>query len=81
MVKAALNGDLEKTPFKHNDIFNLEIPTFCSGVPSAILDPSNTWPDKEKYIMSAKRLAALFVKNFEKFGDVSKEIRNAGPLV
>jgi phosphoenolpyruvate carboxykinase (ATP) len=81
MVKAALNGDLEKTPFKHNDIFNLEIPTFCSGVPSAILDPSNTWSDKEKYIMSAKRLAALFVKNFEKFGDVSKEIRNAGPLV
>jgi ATP-dependent phosphoenolpyruvate carboxykinase len=29
--------------------------------------------------MSAKRLAALFVKNFEKFGETSKEIRNAGP--
>jgi phosphoenolpyruvate carboxykinase (ATP) len=79
MVTAALNGDLEKVPFKHNDIFNLEIPTLCPGVPSTILDPSNTWADNDKYIMSAKRLAALFVKNFEKFGEISKEIRNAGP--
>jgi phosphoenolpyruvate carboxykinase (ATP) len=81
MVTAALNGDLEKVPFKHNDIFNLEIPTLCPGVPSIILDPSNTWTDNNKYIMSAKRLAALFVKNFEKFGEISKEIRNAGPLL
>lgn len=81
MVTAALNGDLEKVPFKHNDIFNLEIPTLCPGVPSTILDPSNTWTDNNKYIMSAKRLAALFVKNFEKFGEISKEIRNAGPLL
>lgn len=81
MVTAALNGDLEKVPFKHNDIFNLEIPTLCPGVPSTILDPSNTWTDNNKYITSAKRLAALFVKNFEKFGEISKEIRNAGPLL
>ena len=81
MVTAALNGDLEKVPFKHNDIFNLEIPTLCPGVPSTILDPSNTWTDNNKYMMSAKRLAALFVKNFEKFGEISKEIRNAGPLL
>ena len=81
MVTAALNGDLEKVPFKHNDIFNLEIPTLCPGVPSIILDPSNTWTDNNKYMMSAKRLAALFVKNFEKFGEISKEIRNAGPLL
>ncbi|MBV9176988.1 MAG: phosphoenolpyruvate carboxykinase (ATP) [Nitrososphaeraceae archaeon] len=81
MVTAALNGDLEKVPFKHNDIFNLEIPTLCPGVPSTILDPSNTWADNDKYIMSAKRLAALFVNNFEKFGEISKEIRNAGPLL
>jgi phosphoenolpyruvate carboxykinase (ATP) len=79
MVTTALNGALEKASFKHHDIFNLEIPTSCPGVPSEILDPSNTWSDKEKYIVSAKRLATLFVKNFEKFRDVSKEIRNAGP--
>lgn len=79
MVTAALNGELEKVRFKHDDIFNLDIPTSCPGVPSGILDPRNTWSDKNKYDLSANRLAELFVKNFQKFGVISKEIRNAGP--
>jgi phosphoenolpyruvate carboxykinase (ATP) len=79
MVTAALNGELEKVRFKHDDIFNLDIPTSCPGVPSEILDPRNTWSDKNKYDLSANRLAELFVKNFQKFGVISKEIRNAGP--
>jgi phosphoenolpyruvate carboxykinase (ATP) len=79
MVTAALNGELEKARFKHDDIFNFDIPTSCTGVPSEILDPRNTWSDKNKYELSANRLAALFVKNFQKFGEVSDEIRNAGP--
>jgi phosphoenolpyruvate carboxykinase (ATP) len=81
MVTSALNGDLEKRPFKHNDIFNLEIPTLCPRVPSEVLDPRNTWSDKEKYDISAKKLAALFVKNFEKFGETPKEILSAGPKI
>jgi phosphoenolpyruvate carboxykinase (ATP) len=79
MVTAALNGELEKVRFKHDDIFNLDIPTSCPGVPSGILDPRNTWSDKNKYDLSANRLAELFVKNFQKFGVLSEEIRNAGP--
>lgn len=79
MVTAALNGELEKVRFKHDDIFNLDIPTSCPGVPSGILDPRNTWSDKNKYDLSANRLAELFVKNFQKFGVISNEIRNAGP--
>lgn len=79
MVTAALNAELEKVRFKHDDIFNLDIPTSCPGVPSEILDPRNTWSDKNKYDLSANRLAELFVKNFQKFGVISQEIRNAGP--
>ena len=79
MVTAALNGELEKVRFKHDDIFNLDIPTSCPGVPSEILDPRNTWTDKNEYDLSANRLAELFVKNFQKFGVLSEEIRNAGP--
>lgn len=79
MVTAALSGELEKSPVRHHDTFNLDMPTSCPGVPAEVLDPKNTWHDKSKYDAAAKRLAALFAKNFEKFGSVSKEITDAGP--
>jgi phosphoenolpyruvate carboxykinase (ATP) len=79
MVTAALNGEIDRVPVKHHVIFNLDMPTSCHGVPDEVLDPRNTWSDKDRYDAAAKRLAALFVKNFEKFGSVSKEIVEAGP--
>lgn len=79
MVTAALSGAIDRAPSRHHDIFNLDMPTSCPGVPDEILDPRNTWHDKDKYDAAARRLAALFVKNFEKFGAVSKDIAGAGP--
>jgi len=79
IVSAALNGDLEEKSFKHDNIFNLDIPVSCPGLPPKVLDPRDTWSDKQKYDISARRLASLFVKNFEKFENVPEEIRNAGP--
>ena len=79
MVRAAINTDLEKTPFQHTEIFNLDIPTSCPNVPSKVLNPRNTWSSKDKYDESAKRLAELFIRNFEKFGNVPLRIRDAGP--
>ncbi len=81
MVKAALTGDLEKRSFTHDHIFNLDIPTSCTGVPPGVLNARNNWSDKQKYDISARRLASLFVKNFEKFDNVAEEIRNAGPTI
>ena len=81
MVTAALNGEINKLTVKHHDIFNVDMPTSCPGVPDDVLDPRNTWSDKDRYDAAAKRLAALFVKNFEKFGSVQKEIVDAGPKV
>jgi phosphoenolpyruvate carboxykinase (ATP) len=81
MVTAALNGEIDKVPVKRHEIFNLDMPTYCPGVPNEVLDPRNTWSDKDRYDAAAKRLAALFVKNFEKFGSVQKEIVEAGPQI
>jgi phosphoenolpyruvate carboxykinase (ATP) len=81
MIRAALTGGLDKISFVNDGIFNLEIPVSCPGVPTEILDPKGTWPDMKKYESSAKRLAKLFVKNFEKFGKMPKEIQEAGPTV
>ena len=79
MVTAALTGSLDIVKFSHNDIFNLDIPTECPGVPSEILEPKNTWTDIDAYDLSAKKLAQMFVDNFRKFDNISDEIRLAGP--
>ncbi|MGI0021113.1 MAG: phosphoenolpyruvate carboxykinase (ATP) [Nitrososphaera sp.] len=79
MVTAALAGEIDKVPVKRHAVFNIDMPVSCPGVPDEVLDPRNTWNDKDRYDAAAKRLAALFAKNFEKFGTVSKEIANAGP--
>lgn len=79
MITAAINGDLDKSEYRHDELFNLDIPTKVEGVPSEILDPKNTWNNKNSYDESAKGLCKRFVENFEKFNDVSSEIKNAGP--
>ena len=79
MVTAALTGALDIVKYRHDDLFNLDVPTECPGVPSEILDPKNTWVDKDSYDMSARKLAQMFIENFTKFKDVSQEIIDAGP--
>ena len=81
MVRAALTGSLDMIDFVNDGIFNLEIPVTCPGVPTEILDPKSTWPDRIKYESSARRLARLFIKNFEKFGKMPQEIQKAGPAI
>ena len=47
MVTAAINGNLERCAYKHHEIFNLDMPMSCPGVPDDMLDPINTWSDKK----------------------------------
>jgi len=79
MITAALSGALDTVKYNHNDLFNLDVPTEVDSVPSEILDPKNTWDNKDSYDHSAKTLAQMFVENFKKFENVSSEIINAGP--
>ena len=79
MVTAAITGSLDIVKFSHNDVFNLDVPTECPGVPSKILDSKSTWIDKDAYDLSAKKLAQMFADNFKKFENMPDEIRLAGP--
>lgn len=79
MVTAALSGALDIVKYRHDDLLNLDIPSEVDGVPSEILDPKNTWIDKDSYEMSVKKLAQMFVENFTKFENVSPDIIKAGP--
>jgi phosphoenolpyruvate carboxykinase (ATP) len=80
MVDAALRGELDDVATKNHPIFNLEVPVSCPGVPDDILDPQNTWSDQDSYAESARELARMFQKNFERFADsVPTEVLEAGP--
>lgn len=81
MVTAAINGSIEKTAFVKDPIFGIEIPTHIEGVPDEVLQPKNTWQDKEAYDRYANDLAERFIENFKKFADVSDEIKSASPQV
>jgi len=79
MITAAISGALDTVKYRHDDLFNLDIPTEVDDVPPEILDPKNTWIDKDSYDISAKKLAQMFVENFKKFENVSSDIIDAGP--
>ena len=80
MVTAVLNGYFDNAEYKHDEIFNLDIPQSCPDVPSEIMNPIDTWQDRDKYIVAAKKLANLFYNNFkEKYPNMPENITNAGP--
>jgi phosphoenolpyruvate carboxykinase (ATP) len=80
MVRAALAGQLDDAEMATAPFFNLQIPTSVPGVPGEVLNPRDTWPDKDAYDAKARELADAFCKNFEQFADrVPESVRDAGP--
>lgn len=67
MVTAALNGHLDRVEFQKHKLFEVEMPVNCPGVPAELLNPENTWADKNEYEITAKNLAEEFAKNFKKY--------------
>jgi phosphoenolpyruvate carboxykinase (ATP) len=80
MVRAALDGRLDRVETRPDPIFGVAVPVSVPDVPADILTPRSTWPDRDAYDRQAKKLAAMFQENFTKFADqVSQDVREAGP--
>ena len=67
MVSAAMNGALDEVAYREDNIFGLQVPKTCPGVPDQVLNPRETWEDKAKYDIQAHALAARFRKNFTQY--------------
>ena len=82
MIHAALDGHLDNVNYHNHEIFGLAMPAECPNVPSELLNPRNTWADKDGYDHKANDLAGKFIGNFKKFeSGVSEEILKAAPRV
>ncbi len=70
LLDAALRGDLhaDGMEYENHSVFNLKMPKSCPGVNPEILNPRNSWADKDAYDAAAAKLRDMFVENFEKKG-------------
>ncbi len=81
MVQAVINGKLDGAETSKDPFFGLNVPVEVPGVPTELLDPRETWDDKDAYDQQARELARLFAENFKKFEDqVDEEVKKAGPI-
>ncbi|TVR75972.1 MAG: phosphoenolpyruvate carboxykinase (ATP) [Chitinophagaceae bacterium] len=81
MITAALRGELDNVEYQKHSNFGLATPQSCPNVPDEVLNPRNTWSDKNLYDAKASELANAFVSNFKKFESfASVEIKNAEPV-
>ena len=82
MIRAILNGELAEIDTTPDSIFGVNIPVSCPGVPAEVLQPRNTWSDKEAYDRQAADLARRFNENFKKYeAGVSEAVRAVAPKV
>ncbi len=79
MITAALGGQLNHVMYNTHPVFGMQVPKTCPGVPEEILQPRSTWADPVAYDQSLRELAGRFIKNFEKYAEVAKEMVKAGP--
>jgi phosphoenolpyruvate carboxykinase (ATP) len=78
MVDAILDGTLSDAKLSEDPMFGLMIPDSVDGVPDEVLNPRNTWADKDAYDKQARDLASRFRKNDETY-EMSEKVRAAGP--
>ena len=81
MIRAILNGTLANVETRPDPTFGVHVPVACPGVPAEVLQPRNTWADKEAYDKQAHDLARRFNENFKKYADgVSEAVRKVAPV-
>ncbi len=79
-IDAILSGQLDKANFHTLPVLNLQVPDYIAGVESKF-NPRDAWENKDEYDQIARKLAEMFIKNFQNFIDMpgGKALVAAGP--
>ena len=83
IIDSIFDGSLNNADFVNFPIFNFKIPTALEGVSADVLNPKNTWSDKDAYDAMLTKLAQMFYDNFVNFTDNTngQALIKAGPQI
>ncbi len=80
LLAAALEGELDNAKMRYDPLFRLEVPESVMGVEDNLLNPRESWADKDAYDAQAAKLLNMFVENFRTFeAQVDDDVRAAAP--
>jgi phosphoenolpyruvate carboxykinase (ATP) len=80
-INAILDGSINESEFDTTNTFGFHIPKTLGSIDPVILNPRNAWADPDAYLVQRDSLAALFIKNFQKYTNGQNEFdySTAGP--
>ncbi|MCH8858129.1 MAG: phosphoenolpyruvate carboxykinase [Proteobacteria bacterium] len=82
LLAAALDGTLAGAQMRVDPHFQFHVPVLVPGIDSNILNPRDTWADKNAYDRQAKKLVGMFRENFRQYEDhVSADVLEAAPKI
>ena len=80
MLNAALEGKLNNVEYRKDRLFGFEVPLTCPDVPEDVLEPLNSWSNKDEYWQRYDALASRFIENFKLYANAcTDEVKAAGP--
>ncbi len=81
IIDAIMEGSIDEAETAELPYFGLHVPQSVEGVEDGILNPQDTYEDKEEWERKARDLADRFITNFNKFtdNDEGKALIAAGP--
>jgi phosphoenolpyruvate carboxykinase (ATP) len=80
ILTAVLEGKLEQVEYSQDSWFGFGIPTSCPGVPEGILNPIDSWDDKNAYHENIQALVKRFNQNIKRYEDSTPaDVLKAGP--
>ncbi len=79
MITAILTGAIEEASFVEDPVFSTQVPLSLPEVDPTLLQPRDTWADKDDYDQMARKLAREFDANIREYAEEDAELTSAGP--
>ena len=67
LLTAALDGSLNGAEFRKDPNFGFDVPMAVNDIDNTLLNPRDTWADKDAYDAQAQKLVQMFAENFVQY--------------